>query len=93
MLTKDLITEIAAQTGMAKRRTEELLNATTNVVVENLLQGKSVQLQGLGALEIKEKSARIVVHPRTGERTEVPAKQQLVLRPTAGIKELLNGTK
>ncbi|MBR2168181.1 MAG: HU family DNA-binding protein [Paludibacteraceae bacterium] len=93
MLTKDLITEIAAQTGMTKRRTEELLNATTNVVVENLLQGKSVQLQGLGALEIKEKSARIVVHPRTGERTEVPAKQQLVLRPTAGIKELLNGTK
>ena len=91
MLTKDLITEIAAQTGMTKRRTEELLNATTNVVVENLLQGKSVQLQGLGALEIKEKSARIVVHPRTGERTEVPAKQQLVLRPTAGIKELLNG--
>lgn len=93
MLTKDLITEIAAQTGMTKRRTEELLNATTNVVVENLLQGKSVQLQGLGALEIKEKSARIVVHPRTGERTEVPAKQQLVLRPTAGIKELLNDTK
>ena len=42
MLTKDLITEIAAQTGMTKRRTEELLNATTNVVVENLLQGKSV---------------------------------------------------
>ena len=59
MLTKDLITEIAAQTGMTKRRTEELLNATTNVVVENLLQGKSVQLQGLGALEIKEKSVSL----------------------------------
>ncbi len=92
MLTKDLIAEIATQTGMTKRRTEELLNATTNIVVENLLQGNSVQLQGLGALEIKEKSARTIVHPRTGERTIVPAKQQLVLRPTSGIKELLNGT-
>ena len=93
MLTKDLIAEIAAQTGATKRRTEELLTATTTVVVENLLQGKSVQLQGLGALEIKERNARAVVHPRTGERTIVPAKQQLILRPTAGIKELLNGTK
>ena len=91
MLTKDLIAEIATQTGMTKRRTEELLDATTSVVVEKLLQGQSVQLQGLGALEIKEKSARIVVHPRTGERTTVPAKKQLVLRPTASIKELLNG--
>ena len=91
MLTKDLIAEIATQTVMTKRRTEELLNATTTVVVENLLQGKSVQLQNLGSLEVKEKSARTIVHPRTGERTKVPAKQQLILRPTAGIKELLNG--
>ena len=91
MLTKDLIAEIATQTGMTKRRTEELLNATTSVVVGKLLHGDSVQLQGLGALEIKEKGARIVVHPKTGERTTVPAKKQLVLRPTAGIKELLNG--
>lgn len=92
MLTKDLITEIATQTGMTKRRTEELLDATTAIVVENLLQGKAVQLQNLGSLEVKEKGARTIVHPRTGERTIVPAKQQLILRPTAGVKELLNGT-
>ncbi len=93
MLTKDLIAEIATQTGMTKRRTEELLDATTGVVVENLLQGRSVQLQGLGALEIKDKSARTIVHPKTGERTVVPAKQQLILRPTASIKELLNDNR
>ena len=53
MLTKDLISEIAAQTNMTKRRTEELLSATTSVLVENLLQGKAIQLQNLGTLEIK----------------------------------------
>ncbi len=89
MLTKDLISEIAAQSGLTKRRTEELLNATTSVVLENLLQGKSVQLQNIGSLEVKEKNARTVVHPKTGERTFVPAKKQLVLRPTAGMKEIL----
>jgi len=90
MLTKDLISGIAAQSGLTKRRTEELLSATTSVVLENLLQGKSVQLQNIGILEVKEKNARVIVHPKTGERTIVPAKKQLVLRPTSAMKGILN---
>ncbi|MBO4665433.1 MAG: HU family DNA-binding protein [Paludibacteraceae bacterium] len=91
MLTKDLISEIATQTGLTKRRTEELLSATTSIVLESLLQGKSVQLMNIGSLEVKEKNARIIVHPKTGERNEVPAKKQLVLRPTATMKDILKG--
>jgi DNA-binding protein HU-beta len=90
MLTKDLISEIAAQSGLTKRRTEELLAATTSVVLQNLMSGKSVQLQNIGSLEVKEKNARVIVHPKTGERTTVPAKKQLVLRPAAAMKEILN---
>ena len=91
MLTKDLISEIATHTGWTKRRTEELLSATTSIVLESLLQGKSVQLMNIGSLEVKEKNARIIVHPKTGERNEVPAKKQLVLRPTATMKDILKG--
>jgi len=50
---------------------------------------KAIQLQGLGVFEIKERQARVVVHPRTGERTEVPSKNQLVFRPVANIKDEL----
>jgi len=31
-----------------------------------------------------------MVHPKTGERKMVPARKQLVLRPTAAIKEMFN---
>ena len=92
MLTKDLISEIATQTGMTKRRTEVLLTATTSVLVEHLLQGRAIQLQNLGTLEIKEKNARTIVHPKTGERSIVPARKQLVMRPTAAMKELLRAS-
>ena len=91
MSTKDLITEIAVQTGFTKKRIEELLSATTSVVLENLLQGKSVQLQGIGSLEVKAKNARTFVHPKTGERSVVPAKKQLVLKPAVTLKEVLKG--
>ncbi len=86
MLTKELITQISEQTGSTKKRTEELLNATTSVIVENLLNGKNVILQGLGSFEVKTKNARTIVHPKTGERTAVPAKQQIVFKPTASSK-------
>ena len=52
-------------------------------------QAKTVQLQGFGALEIKERAPRTIVHPRTGERTVTPGKNQVVFRPTVNIKDEL----
>ena len=89
MLTKDLIGLIAGASGLSKKDTEHLLTTTTAVVRENLMAGKTVQLQGLGALEIKERKERTIVHPRTGERTVSPSKNQLVFRPVDNLKEEL----
>lgn len=93
MLTKELITSIAAETGMTKKRTEELLNATSQVLLESLCEGKSVQLQGFGVLEAKERSARVIVHPGTGERKVAPAKMQIAFRPTPTMKDEINEIK
>ena len=89
MLTKDLIANVAAQTGMTKKKTEEMLTATTSVLVEQLLEGKAVQLQNFGTIAAKMRAARTVVHPKTGEKTIVPEKLQLSFRPTSSIKENL----
>lgn len=89
MLTKDLIALIASSSGLSKKDTEQLLTTTTAVVRENLMAGKTIQLQGLGALEIKERKERTIVHPRTGERTITPSKNQLVFRPVDNLKEEL----
>lgn len=89
MLTKDLISLIAEASGVSKKETEQLLSTMNAVVRENLMAGKAIQLQGLGTLEIKERAARTIVHPRTGERTVIPSKDQLVFRPVANMKEEL----
>ena len=89
MLTKDLIGLIAKDSGLSKKDAEHLLNTTTAVVRENLMAGKAIQLQGLGALEIKERKARTIVHPKTGERAVAPSKNQLVFRPVANLKDEL----
>lgn len=89
MLTKEFIGRIADATGLSKKSAEQLLSTTNAILRENLMAGKSIQLQGLGALEIKEKNERTFVHPKTGERTVVPRKNQLVFRPVANMKEEL----
>ena len=89
MRTKDLIQHIATSTSMTKTHTEELLNATVAVLQKELLAGKSVQLQNFGTMEMKRRNARVVVHPKTKERTEVPEKMQLVFKPNQAIKEQL----
>ena len=89
MVTKDIIRKVAEATKNTKQQTEELFTAAISVMTQELLAGKSVQLQGLGTLSVKEKAERVMVHPRTGERSIVPAKKQLAFKPTNAIKEEL----
>lgn len=89
MLTKDLIGLIAEASGLSKKDAEQLLSTMNAIVRENLMAGKAIQLQGLGVLEIKERASRVIVHPRTGERTTIPSKNQLVFRPVANMKDEL----
>lgn len=89
MLTKEFIGLVSKETGLKKKEAEQLLTATNALIRENLMAGKAIQLQGLGTLELKERNARVFVHPKTGERTTVPSKNQLVFRPVATLKEEL----
>lgn len=90
MLTKELISAIADASGLSRRRTEELLNATVSTIHDCLRNGQTVQLQKLGALELKQTKERAVVHPKTGERTLSKSRTQLVFRPANSLKEELN---
>ncbi len=89
MLTKELTGLVANAASLSKKDAENLLNTMTAIMRENLMAGKTIQLQGLGALEIKERKARTIVHPKTGERTIAPSKNQLVFRPVANLKDEL----
>ena len=89
MKTKDLIQHIATSTSMPKTRVEDMLEATVAVLQKELLNGKIVQLPQIGTLEMKRRNARVIVHPKTQIRTEVPEKMQLSFKVSNTIKEEL----
>lgn len=87
MTTRELISDIARRSGLTKIQVADLLDATEDVIVQNLLDGKSVLIQNFGTLEVKQKKERISVHPKTGIRTMVPPKQQVTFKPNQNLKE------
>jgi nucleoid DNA-binding protein len=42
---------------------------------------------------MKLRNARVVVHPKTQEKTEVPEKMQLTFKPNQAIKDMFNPKK
>jgi len=90
MTSKDLITTVAGKTNLSKKRISELLQATTETMVEELLTGKSVAVHNFGMLEVKEKKGRLIVLPKSGIRTMTQPKTQIAFKMSANFKELLN---
>ena len=88
MKTKDLIQHIATSTSMPKTRVEDMLEATVAVLQKELLNGKIVQVPQIGTLEMKRRNARVIVHPKTQIRTEVPEKMQLNFKPNQAAKDM-----
>lgn len=89
MTQKELISETAKSLEITKVQTEQLLNATSELIVQALLDGKSVMIQNFGTLEVKQKNERVTVHPKTGVRTLTPPKLQVNFKANPNLKEEL----
>jgi len=51
--------------------------------------GKFTQ-SGFGTFEIRERSARVGQHPKTGDKIEIPASKTVTFRPSPTLKKTLN---
>lgn len=67
------------------------LKAVTQAVVYFLEDGKNVGLNGIGTLELRERSARVGRNPQTGEEIEISARKSVALNPSKTLKEAVKG--
>lgn len=89
MTNKELINRLSDNDSLSKAENARLLEATTDLIVEALLEGKTVQIQNFGSFEVKERKERTIIHPKTGERQTVPAKKQIMFKQNTTLKETL----
>jgi DNA-binding protein HU-beta len=73
----DLVHQVAAKAGTNLRETNEIIDAFTEVVREEVAKGKDVRLMGFGTWNLRSVAARKVKSIRGGTQITIPARKRV----------------
>ncbi len=86
----ELISAIAANSGLTKKDAEAALNATVTVLTDALVKGDKVQLSGFGIFETRDRAARTGRNPITGASVEIAASRVPSFKASKHLKDAVN---
>lgn len=87
MNKSELISLVAEKAGMTKKDTEKVVNAVFDGIGESLAKGDKVQVIGFGTFDVRERKAREVRNPATGETIAIPAVRVPVFKAGKALRE------
>ncbi|MCX7922315.1 MAG: HU family DNA-binding protein [Clostridia bacterium] len=90
MNKSDLISAIAAKSGLNKKNSEAALNAFIASVEEALQNGDKVTLVGFGTFEVRTRASRKGRNPQTKEEITIPESKAPVFKCGKGLKDNVN---
>ena len=90
MTKAELITAMAAKSGLKPSQVKDALEAFTACVIETVRRGEDVRLMGFGSFTPVTRAAGTARNPRTGESVVKPECRTLKFRVGEGLKNALN---
>jgi DNA-binding protein HU-beta len=78
----ELVDQVADRASLSKQDAGRAVDAVLAAIEDALRRGSEVSVSGFGKFHVSERSARLGVNPRTGERIQIPSSR--VPRFTAG---------
>ena len=83
----ELIAAVAEKTGLSKKDSEKVVNATFDTITSTLESGEKVQLVGFGVFDVKSRGVRIGRNPKTKEEIEIPASRVPSFKAGKALKD------
>ena len=90
MTKADLLAAIAAKTELSSGKTDEVIQAFIDLVVESAQKGDKVSWPGFGSFATSKRQARTGRNPRTGEPVQIAASTAMKFSPSSTLKAELN---
>ncbi len=90
MNKNDLVTAVAAGTGLAKADASRAVDSVFENIKEALRSRSEVRLVGFGTFRVVQRKARDGRNPRTGEKIRIPASNQPKFKAGKGLKQAVN---
>ena len=88
---QDLVAQVAAQSSLTKKFTEEFLRELVSVIEEYLEKDGVVKVKGLGTFKLIWNDERKSVNVTTGEELILPAHYKVSFTAESSVLEQLNG--
>ena len=87
----ELVMSIANEMGCDKKAAGEALDGVANAVIKEVLAGNAVTLPGIGKISTRDRPARMVRNPATGEQMKKGADKAIKLTVAKAFKDRVNG--
>lgn len=86
MNNKEFISALAHKTGYKLDDTQNMVRTAVYSIIDQLSEGESVGISGLGTFEVKKRMERIISNPGTGQKMLVPPKLVTNFKAFATLK-------
>lgn len=87
MTKAELISAVAEKSNLTKKDSDKAVSAVIDAITEALVKGDKVSLVGFGTFEVKNRSARNGINPRTKESMAIPASKLPTFKAGKALKE------
>ena len=91
MTKNELAEKVAARTGLATSQARQVVEATIDVVSDELAGGGEVALAGFGKFSVSHRAARQGRNPSTGATIQIAASKAAKFSAASALKKRLNG--
>lgn len=90
MTKTQLVSALAEETGSDKKSANAALDALVEIITKEVSGGGAVTLPGVGKIYCRERPARMVRNPATGEQIHKPADKVVKMTIAKALKDSVN---
>lgn len=87
MNRKELVAEIAQRAELEKKKADEVLQHTIEIITQKVSKGEKIAIPGFAKFARVDRKARMGRNPATGETIKIKASRKARITPLKGFKE------
>ncbi|GBD36667.1 Integration host factor subunit alpha [bacterium HR36] len=92
MTKKEIVKQIAEETGLTQTQTKEIVQRTFDLIIQTLVVSEEhrIELRNFGVFEVKLRRGRHARNPKTRQPVVVPPKLVVTFKPGKKMEELIS---
>lgn len=90
MTRVQLVNKLASRMKITKKEAETYLTAFLDSIMDSLVKGERVVVQGFGSFKVSKLKARAAKKPLTGELIQLPVRYKLSFHAGKELRERVN---